>query len=188
MNASLKAMSGRLVAVLCALAMAAAVVVLTPHAAASRADDGATPRRLPLLHLENARGIHLYTLSRAEADNAVARHGFTRRPNRNGDMWTHSNFSTAKAVYRLTKIGGNGWVLISSSTELERVLDTKRFKNEGVVGYVSTKKLPGTVRLNRYHKPGADWAVSLEAPHGNPQALTSKGFVLDGPLGYVHPN
>ena len=188
MNASLKATPVRLAAVLCALAMAAAAVVMTPEASAARADEGATPRRLPLLHLENARGIHLYTLSQAEASNAVAKHGFTRKPNRNGDMWTHDDFSSAKAVYRLTKIGGNGWVLISSSKELQHVLATKRFKNEGVVGHVSTKKLPGTVRLNRYHKPGADWAVALEAPHGNPQALTSKGYVLDGPLGYVHPN
>jgi hypothetical protein len=188
LNASLKATPVRLVAVLCALAMAAAAVVLTPEASAARADEGATPRRLPLLHLENARGIHLYTLSQAEARGAVANHGFTRRPNNNGDMWTHNDFSSAKAVHRLTKIGGNGWVLITNSQELRDVLATNRFRNEGVVGYVSTKKLSGTVRLNRFSKPGGDWAVSLAAPHGNPQALKDRGYVYDGPLGYVHPN
>lgn len=189
MNASLKATTWRVVAGLCALAMAAAFQVLAPDAAAARVDDGAGPPvRLPLLHLENARGVPLYTLSRAEADNAVAKHGFTLKPNRHGSMWTRDSLSSTTAVHRLTKIGGNGWVLISSPTELGQVLGTNRFEYEGIVGYVSNKKVPGTVRLSRYSKPNGVWRVSLPAPYGNPNALTDNGYRLDGPLGYVDPN
>jgi hypothetical protein len=163
--------------------MAAAIHALLPDLAAAAK---ATPERLPLLHLENSRGVPLYTLSRAEADNAVAKHGFTLQPHRHGYLWTRDG-KGVRPIYRLTKVGGNGWVLVSSPTELRRLVDSKVYRNEGVVGYASKKRRTGTVVLSRYSKPNVGWRVSLPAPYGNPQALINDGYRLDGPLGHVRP-
>lgn len=150
---------------------------------AARAE--ALPDPVPLLRLVNAAGVPLYTLSRSEADLAVARHGFKLQPNRLGYL-RKAAFDGAKPIYRLTQVGAAGWLLTASAEERDSLTRSGRFKYEGVLGHAAAQPAEGTVLLSRYSGPEG-WRVELPAPHGNPQALLAAGFKLDGPLGYVHP-
>jgi Repeat of unknown function (DUF5648) len=154
-------------------------------ATSTATDAAALPAPLPLLHLVNRAGVSLYTLSQSEAATAETRHQFKIQSKPVGYMRAR-NFPGSQPVYRLTKVGGGGWVLTPSSVERNRLVSSGKFKNEGVVGYAAARRAPGTVLLSRYRGP-KDWRVVLAAPYGNPQAMLATGYKLDGPVGYVYP-
>ncbi len=140
---------------------------------------------LPLLQLENGAGTPLWTLSRAEADTAVARHGFRLLPNRLGYL-QEAAFTGSQPVYRLTRVGASGWLLTASTAERDSLVASGRFRHEGIVGHAAARPASGLALLSRFSGP-AGWRLSMEAPHGNPEELLARGFKRDGPLGYVHP-
>ena len=140
---------------------------------------------VPLLQLVNAAGVPLYTLSRSEADAAVAKHGFQLLPNRLGYL-RQAAFAGSQPVYRLTRVGAVGWLLTASATERDSLVASGRFRDEGVVGHAAARPAEGLALLSRF-SGAAGWRVALEAPYGNANDLLAAGFKRDGPLGYVHP-
>lgn len=145
----------------------------------------ALPAPKPVLQLVNGAGVALYTLSTAEAASAEARHGFKLQSRPAGYMWP-KRVPGSQPVYRLAKVGGGGWVVTPSTKERDSLVASGRFKNEGVLGYVVTRREPGMVLISRYRGP-KDWRIAMPAPNGDPDALLAAGYKLDGPVGYAYP-
>ncbi|BCB91300.1 glycoside hydrolase family 99-like domain-containing protein [Phytohabitans suffuscus] len=171
--------------------VAAGAQLLWPEAQAATgmapaaAGQSAVRDPVPLLQLENGAGTPLWTLSRAEADAAVAQHGFRLLPNRLGYL-RQAPFTGSQPVHRLTRVGASGWLLTASTSERDALVTSGRFRYEGVVGHAAARPADGLALLSRFSGP-AGWRVSMEAPYGNPDELLGRGFKRDGPLGYVHP-
>ncbi len=141
---------------------------------------------VPLLELTNPQGIHFYTLSRTEADTAVAGHGFRLHPSRVGYA-RQAGFPGSHPLFRLAKVNGPGWLVTPSVQERDHLTASGQFRYEGVLGYVAASPAPGTAMLSRFSN-GVEWRLALEAPHGNANELTAAGYFRDGPVGYVHPH
>lgn len=192
----MRTMRSRMALGACALSVAVAGQFFWPDAEATDTTGAAAPAvaaagqnavrdPVPLLHLVNGAGVPLYTLSRSEADAAVARHGFRLLPHRLGYL-RQQTFPGSQPVYRLARVGSAGWLLTASNSERDALATSGRFRYEGVVGHAFAQPGDGLALLSRFSGP-AGWRVAMEAPYGDPEALLAAGFKRDGPLGYVHP-
>jgi hypothetical protein len=140
---------------------------------------------VPLLGLTTADGVHLYTLSRAEADAAVANHGLRFAAAGNGYL-RQAPFPGSQPLYRLSRIGTAGWLLTASATERDALVSAGSFRYDGILGYPAVTQQPGTALLSRFSN-GREWRVAFDEPHGSANELLAKGYRRDSSLGYAYP-
>jgi hypothetical protein len=150
--------------------------------------DTAEEHERPLLELitSDLRG-RLYTLNPAEAEKAVAEHGFKRTDESDGITMFNRKLEGTVPVHRLRlREGHHAYLLASNRNEISRLSDPddadRQFDDEGVVGYVYQRPRPGdTMTLVRYSNNKGDWRVA----RANRADLLAAGFKVDGPLGHV---
>ncbi|MEV6301140.1 glycoside hydrolase family 99-like domain-containing protein [Actinoplanes sp. NPDC051861] len=140
---------------------------------------------VPLLGLTNPDGVHLYTLSRSEADTAVAKHGLRYDSGTSGYL-RQAAFTGSQPLHRLARTGTAGWLVTASAGERNALVASGRFRYEGVLGHASVKQTMGTQMLWRFSN-GREWRMAFDQPYGNGEELLRNGYKRDGPLGYANP-
>lgn len=154
------------------------VAVADPaHAAVKRLP----PHPVPLIELGSPSGAAFYTLSSTEAEQAVARHGFTRRNMHLAYLRT-SAYAGGQPLYRLKHATRSAYLVTASVSERDALVTSGRFRYEGVIGHSALTAGPRMEQLWRISN-GSEWRIVLERDRARHVAA---GWHLDGPLGYAH--
>ncbi|WP_367130324.1 glycoside hydrolase family 99-like domain-containing protein [Saccharothrix sp. HUAS TT1] len=183
-------MKVRIPIVLAILVAAIAPVSTTapPATAAANAENKVTDP-VPLLELHTPGDAGLFwTLSQAEAQAAVTSHGMRPHAGARVGYLRRAPFTGSQPIHRLRKLNASAYLLTASTSERDQLTTgaNPAFRYEGVVGHASATAQPGTEVLYRMRKDGlADsWRPVLAS---RAAAMQAQGYVVDGPLGHVHP-
>jgi hypothetical protein len=89
-------------------------------------------------------------------------------------------------LYRLTSVTGHDRLYTTSTPERDRVLQ-QGFRDEGIVGYVATSQIPGTLPLYRLSKQNGANTEHFYTNNDSERdrAISQLGFHLEGIAGYV---
>lgn len=122
---------------------------------------------------------YFYTTNRKEADRAKKIYKFTPT-NRNLGYVSTKRFKGALTMYRLRYKHRSAYLVTLSVKERNKLVASKRFVYEGVLGYTAPTKGAGKFQLVRVSKNS--WRA-VTAAHA--KVLVRQGWKLNGPLGYV---
>ncbi|MFG1997977.1 hypothetical protein ACGFNU_02380 [Spirillospora sp. NPDC048911] len=122
---------------------------------------------------------YFYTTNRNEAEQAKKKYKFTPT-NRNLGYVSTKRFKGALTLYRLRYKTRSAYLVTLSAKERDKLVASKRFVYEGVLGYTSKGKGAGKFQIWRVSKNGWRAVNTAQA-----KALMKQGWKLDGPLGYV---
>lgn len=177
---------------LTAVAVAASLATLTsttpPPAAASANSENKVTDPVPLLELSTPGDQGMFwTLSQAEMQAAVSRHGMRLRADARVGYLQRQAFDGSQPIFRLRKQGA--YLLTASVRERDDLTSgsTPQFHYEGVIGHAFSTPRPGTEILYRVRKEGLanSWRPVLASQL---DAMRALGYdKVDGPLGHVYP-
>jgi hypothetical protein len=124
---------------------------------------------------------HFYTASAGEADRAEKVNKFQRKADKVGSLPDAG--PNTMPIKRLRFVPHQAYLVTGDQGEIQRLVGSKRFVEEGVLGHVFRSQQPGTVQLKRFSKNN-DWRL---APAPRTAEFQRAGYRDDGPLGWVYP-